>query len=68
MFAGTVVYVNAGTQLAGISSLSGILSPVLIGSFALIGIFPLIAKKIVDGIKARKVYARWTKPEKFDKI
>ncbi len=67
MLAGTLVYVNAGTQLAGISSLSGILSPGLIGSFALLGIFPLIAKKIVDGIKAKKVYARWNRPAKFDR-
>jgi hypothetical protein len=65
MFAGTIVYVNAGTQLAGIDSLRGILSPALIGSFALLGIFPLIAKKIVDGVKAKKVYARWTKPAKL---
>jgi pyruvate/2-oxoglutarate dehydrogenase complex dihydrolipoamide dehydrogenase (E3) component len=67
MLAGTRVFVNAGTQLAGISSLSGILSPGLIGSFALLGIFPLIAKKIVDGIKAKKVYARWIRPAKFDR-
>ena len=67
MLAGTLVFVNAGTQLAGISSLSGILSPGLIGSFALLGIFPLIAKKIVDGIKAKKVYARWIRPAKFDR-
>jgi len=67
MLAGTLVYVNAGTQLAGIDSLRGILSPGLIASFALLGIFPLVAKKIVDGIKARKVYARWTKPAKFDR-
>jgi pyruvate/2-oxoglutarate dehydrogenase complex dihydrolipoamide dehydrogenase (E3) component/uncharacterized membrane protein YdjX (TVP38/TMEM64 family) len=67
MLAGTLVFVNAGTQLAGISSLSGILSPALIGSFALLGIFPLIAKKIVDGVKAKKVYARWTRPARFDR-
>jgi pyruvate/2-oxoglutarate dehydrogenase complex dihydrolipoamide dehydrogenase (E3) component/uncharacterized membrane protein YdjX (TVP38/TMEM64 family) len=67
MLAGTLVFVNAGTQLAAISSLSGILSPALIGSFALLGIFPLIAKKIVDGVKAKKVYARWTKPARFDR-
>ncbi|MDP1610465.1 MAG: FAD-dependent oxidoreductase [Sulfuritalea sp.] len=67
MLAGTLVYVNAGTQLAGIDSLSGILSPGLIASFALLGIFPLIAKKIVDTVKARKVYARWTKPARFDR-
>ena len=62
MLAGTLVYVNAGTQLAKIESLAGILSPALLGSFVLLGIFPLIAKKIVDGVKAKKVYARWTKP------
>jgi uncharacterized membrane protein YdjX (TVP38/TMEM64 family) len=48
MLAGTLVYVNAGTQLAKIESLSGILSPALIGSFALLGVFPFIAKKIVE--------------------
>ena len=67
MLAGTIVYVNAGTQLAAIDSLRGILSPALIGSFALLGLFPLIAKKIVDGVKARQVYARWTRPAKFDR-
>ena len=48
MLAGTLVYVNAGTQLAKIESLSGILSPALVGSFALIGVFPIIAKKILE--------------------
>jgi pyruvate/2-oxoglutarate dehydrogenase complex dihydrolipoamide dehydrogenase (E3) component/uncharacterized membrane protein YdjX (TVP38/TMEM64 family) len=69
MLAGTLVYVNAGTQLAKIDSLQGILSPGLIGSFVLLGVFPLIAKKIVDAIKARKVYAKWAdkKPDTFDR-
>jgi pyruvate/2-oxoglutarate dehydrogenase complex dihydrolipoamide dehydrogenase (E3) component/uncharacterized membrane protein YdjX (TVP38/TMEM64 family) len=67
MLAGTVVYVNAGTELAKIDSLSGILSPGLILSFVLLGVFPLIAKKVTDKIKARKVYAQWTKPSKFDR-
>ncbi len=69
MFAGTVVYVNAGTQLARIDSLRGILSPALLGSFVLLGLFPLIAKKIVDAIKGRKVYAKWAhlKPKTFDR-
>jgi pyruvate/2-oxoglutarate dehydrogenase complex dihydrolipoamide dehydrogenase (E3) component/uncharacterized membrane protein YdjX (TVP38/TMEM64 family) len=67
MLAGTIVFVNAGTQLAQLRSLSGILSPGLIGSFVLLGLFPLIAKKIVDAVKARRVYARWTKPTKFDR-
>jgi pyruvate/2-oxoglutarate dehydrogenase complex dihydrolipoamide dehydrogenase (E3) component/uncharacterized membrane protein YdjX (TVP38/TMEM64 family) len=69
MLLGTAVYVNAGTQLAKIDSLRGILSPGLIGSFVLLGLFPLIAKKIVDAVKARKVYARWNhvKPKSFDR-
>jgi len=66
MLAGTLVYVNAGTQLAQLQSLSGILSPRLLGSFALLGIFPLLANKIVDAIKANKIYATWTKPARFD--
>jgi len=67
MLAGTLVYVNAGTQLAQIDSLKGILSPGLLASFALLGIFPLIAQKIVAAIKARKVYAKWQKPQRFDR-
>jgi pyruvate/2-oxoglutarate dehydrogenase complex dihydrolipoamide dehydrogenase (E3) component/uncharacterized membrane protein YdjX (TVP38/TMEM64 family) len=67
MLAGTVVFVNAGTQLAQIDSLRGILSPGLLGSFALLGIFPLIARKIVQTIQDRKIYARWPKPAKFDR-
>ncbi|MBL0125293.1 MAG: FAD-dependent oxidoreductase [Betaproteobacteria bacterium] len=67
MLLGTIVYVNAGTELAKITSLKGILSPGLIGAFVLLGIFPLIAKKIIDGIKARKIYAKWPKPTHFDR-
>ncbi len=67
MLAGTLVYVNAGTQLAAIDSLSAILSPGLIASFTLLGLFPLVAKKIVDTVKARQVYARWTRPAKFER-
>ena len=54
MLPGTVVYVNAGTQLARIESLQGILSPTLIGSFVLLGVFPLVAKWIVGAAKARR--------------
>ena len=54
MLPGTIVYVNAGTQLARIESLQGILSPALIGSFVLLGVFPLIAKWIVGAVKARR--------------
>ena len=67
MLAGTLVYVNAGTQLAQIDSPRGILSPGLLASFALLGVFPLIAKKIVAAVKARRVYAKWQKPTRFDR-
>ena len=69
MLAGTVVYVNAGTQLAAIQSPAGILSPGLIGAFVLLGLFPLIAKRIVDAVKARRVYAPWAawRPARFDR-
>ena len=66
MLAGTLVFVNAGTQLAQITSLKGILSPGLLLSFVLLGVFPLIARKALDWIKARKVYARWPRPARFD--
>lgn len=54
MLAGTIVYVNAGTQIAQIDSLSGILSPTLILSFVLLGLFPLIAKKILTYMQSRR--------------
>ncbi len=66
MLAGTFVFVNAGTQLAQIDSLGGILSPGLLFSFVLLGIFPLLAKKLVDVVKARKVYQGYKKPSNFD--
>lgn len=67
MLAGTLVYVNAGTQLARIESLSGIVSPGVLGSLVLLGVFPLIARKLVELFQARKVYARWPRPKTFDR-
>ena len=67
MLAGTFVFVNAGTQLAQIERLSGILSLDLILSFALLGVFPLIAKAILNVFKKRRVYKNYTKPKKFDR-
>jgi len=66
MFPGTIVYINAGTQLAKIDSLGGILSPGLLFAFALLGLFPLIAKKIIEWMKSKKVYAGYSKPRTFD--
>jgi len=67
MLAGTVVFVNAGTQLARIDSLSGILSPGLLFSFILLGVFPLMAKKILSVIKARRALEGYAKPASFDR-
>ncbi|MGB4228467.1 MAG: FAD-dependent oxidoreductase [Candidatus Dechloromonas phosphoritropha] len=67
MLAGTVVYVNAGTQLGKLESLSGILSPGLLGSFVLLGVFPLLARKIVEAIHSNKVFAGWKKPARFER-
>jgi pyruvate/2-oxoglutarate dehydrogenase complex dihydrolipoamide dehydrogenase (E3) component/uncharacterized membrane protein YdjX (TVP38/TMEM64 family) len=67
MLAGTAVYVNAGTQLAAIQSARDVLSPGLLGSFVLLGLFPLLAKAVVGALQARKVYAKWTRPKRFDR-
>jgi dihydrolipoamide dehydrogenase len=66
MLPGTAVYVNAGSQLGQIQSLSGIISPELLLSFALLGVFPLIARKGVDVVKSRRVLKDFSKPKKFD--
>ncbi|WP_339845826.1 FAD-dependent oxidoreductase [uncultured Halopseudomonas sp.] len=67
MLPGTLVFVNAGRQLGELESLGGILSVDLIGAFVLLGLFPLIARKILDLVKARRVYTGWTKPAQFDR-
>lgn len=67
MLAGTVVYVNAGTQLGQIDSVSGILSVELILSFVLLGLFPWIAKGIVAMVNRRRVYKGYSRPSSFDR-
>ena len=69
MLAGTAVYVNAGTQLGQLDSVQGILSPALWGSFVLLGLFPLLARRGVAILHQRKVYRRWAsvRPRSFDR-
>jgi len=69
MLAATFVYVNAGTQLARIDSLKDVASPGLLLSFAALGLFPLIAKKVITMFQNKKVYAKWAsqKPKRFDR-
>jgi len=67
MLPGTLVFVNAGRELGQLDSLAGILSPGLLGAFVLLGVFPLIARKLLGLIQARRVYAGWHKPKTFDR-
>lgn len=67
MLAGTVVYVNAGTQIAQIESIDGILSPGLILSFVLLGIFPWLTRQLIRVIKTRRVLRPYPKPRRFDR-
>jgi len=67
MLPGTAIYVNAGTQLAGIESLSGILSPGVLGAFALLGLFPLVATWLVRGVRRRQILRGWPRPRRFDR-
>ena len=67
MLAGTAVYVNAGTQLAAVDSLSGILSTPLLLSLALLGLFPWVARRLIVLITRRKVYAGYKRPVVFDR-
>jgi uncharacterized membrane protein YdjX (TVP38/TMEM64 family) len=67
VLAGTLAYVNAGTQLVKIETLSGILSPAVLSSFAVLGLFPLFAHGVVALIDARRVYAGWNRPDRFDR-
>lgn len=67
MLLGTIVYVNAGTQLSQIESLRGIVSPPLLFSFALLGVLPIIAKSILAQLKSLRVYKGFAKPKKFNR-
>ena len=66
MLPGTIVYVNAGTQLAQVQSTAGLLSPELILSFVLLGLFPWLARLAVDAYKRWRTLAAFKKPKHFD--
>jgi pyruvate/2-oxoglutarate dehydrogenase complex dihydrolipoamide dehydrogenase (E3) component/uncharacterized membrane protein YdjX (TVP38/TMEM64 family) len=67
MLPGTLVYVNAGTELGAVDSLAGVLSPGLVASFVLLGLFPLLARWLLERVQARRVYAGWTRPARFER-
>ncbi len=66
MLVGTAVYVNAGSELGQITSLSGLVSAPVIFSFVLLGLFPLVAKLLLGLIERRKLMVNFKKPKKFD--
>ncbi|MCD4677130.1 MAG: FAD-dependent oxidoreductase, partial [Desulfobacula sp.] len=63
---GTIVFVNAGTQLAKIESPGGILSLNIILSFALLGVFPIVAKRFTAYVRNQKIFSKFSKPKSFD--
>jgi pyruvate/2-oxoglutarate dehydrogenase complex dihydrolipoamide dehydrogenase (E3) component/uncharacterized membrane protein YdjX (TVP38/TMEM64 family) len=67
MLPGTLVYVNAGTQLARIDSPQGLLSPELLAAFALLGVFPFLARGVGGWLRRRRALAGWTRPKHFDR-
>ncbi len=67
MLPATLIYVNAGTRLADIQKTSDVLSPALLGSFVLLGLFPLIARWAVRTWQARRVYRGWPRPARYDR-
>ena len=67
MLLGTIVYVNAGTQLSKLNSLSDITSPALVSSFIALGLLPWFIRFVLNQLKRRKLYAKWDKPKSFDR-
>jgi pyruvate/2-oxoglutarate dehydrogenase complex dihydrolipoamide dehydrogenase (E3) component/uncharacterized membrane protein YdjX (TVP38/TMEM64 family) len=67
MLAGTIVYVNAGAQLAQIESTRELLSPNLIGAFLLLALFPWVARLIAQLVRRRLAYRGWSRPRHFDR-
>ena len=69
MLAGTLVYVNAGTELAQIDTTAGLLSPRLLGAFVLLGLFPWAARALVARVQAWRAYRPWAsrRPRQFDR-
>ena len=67
MLPGTFVYVNAGTQLAQLRGLGGILSPPLLGSLLLLALFPWLAKAATRRWQTWRLYRPWQRPRRFDR-
>ncbi len=66
MFIGTIVYVNAGSELSQITSLSGLVSAPVLFSLVMLGVFPLVAKLILNSVQRNKALRKFEKPSRFD--
>lgn len=66
MLPATLILVNAGAQLGRIESISGVFSPGLIGSLALLAVFPLLTRRLLATLRNRRVYARFRRPRRYD--
>ena len=67
MLPATIIYVNAGTQLAALEDIQGILSPSILASLALLGLFPWIARIAIKVVQKHRIYRKFTKPTHFDR-
>jgi len=67
MLPGTLAYVNAGRELGALGSTNDLLSPGLVGAFMLLGLLPLLSRKLLQAYRTRQVYAGWRKPRRFDR-
>ncbi|MDW5376981.1 FAD-dependent oxidoreductase [Halomonas sp. HP20-15] len=66
MLPGTLIFVNAGRELGELERVGGILSPGLVASFVVLGLFPLLARRLVDWLKRRRAAREYRKPRRFD--
>lgn len=67
MLPATLVYVNAGTQLASIEQIRDVASPGLLGALALLGMLPLAGRLLTDALQRRRLYRRWPRPRQFER-
>jgi pyruvate/2-oxoglutarate dehydrogenase complex dihydrolipoamide dehydrogenase (E3) component/uncharacterized membrane protein YdjX (TVP38/TMEM64 family) len=67
MFPATLLYVNAGTRLSAIDSPADVATPAIIGSLVALGLFPWLARAGISAVRRRRIYARWTRPSRFDR-
>lgn len=67
MLPATILFVNAGSRLAEIDNPSGIASPGVLMSFALLGVFPWISKAAFGLYQRRRLYAPFARPKRFDR-